>query len=258
MNSPPQRSPLGIRTTVYGHTGRGLPLQEYQWGNAEKSVLFLSGLHPADRPVSNLLLRWCSMLEEGCERGGILGDFNLNHLQKRCRIRLIPHLDPNIVKINRNGLSNIKENIESNVKPEEDRINFRGVNLNRNFNANWIKMKKRDPLRIDCGLFPESEAEVACFVRRMKEDPPLGAVILRQGQGVLFYSLQATQKEQKEAFFLGQYGGFSVQEAFDTDGTALQWLTDRGVKTVEVGLSPKQIEQKVKMRDFLTMCAALT
>lgn len=250
----------GTSTVIFGRTRQGLPLEEHVWGNQDKSILFLSGLSPKDAPLSQALLRWERDLIQGEMYGGILGDFDLKSLKERCRIRLIPYLDPEIKNSNRIGIGNTEEKLRNQryykgLIPVEE-TNERGVNLNRNFNSNWIKLRKMSPERTDCGPFPESEGEVYAFSRRIREALPTGAVVLRSGQNCLFYPEQTTPKELKEAVFLGQYAALPLRRAEESDGTAFQWLHDRGIKTLEIRIEdPSRSYEKLK--NLLTMCAAL-
>ncbi len=250
---------------VFGRSRRGNDLEEYTWGGKEKSILFLSGFTSQDRPFSNLLFRWKRDLAEGEQYGGILGDFDLKTLKNKCRIRIIPILNPDAYEINRNGLrknNHVCENsLQTEEKNSESKIiltNFRGVDLNRNFNANWLKMRQLTPQRNDIGTFPESETETAALTALLRKDLPRSTVILRHGEKELHYPNEATEKELREAVFLGHYASLSVSPARDTDGTALQWLTDRGVKVIEVCLPDADPKHYPKFRDLLTMCAALT
>ena len=251
--------------TRFGRSRGGNDLVEHQWGNHEKSILFLTGFTEEDSPISDLLLRWERDLFEAERYGGILGDFDLKTLKNKCKIRMIPILNPDSYKINQNGLSKNFEKTENSlkskdsypIKPEIQKKTFI-VDLNRNFNANWIKMRQKDPQNHRFGAFPESEPEVAFLTARLKEDLPKSAVILRQGEKALFHPSEATEKELREAVFLGHYASLSVTLASDTDGTPLQWLTDRGVKVIEAHLPPSTPNQYPKWRNFLTMCTALT
>lgn len=248
--------------TRFGRSRRGNDLVEYQWGNHEKSILFLTGFTEKDAPISDLLLRWKRDLFEAERYGGTLGDFDLKTLKNKCKIRIIPILNPDSYKINQNGISeNSKkplksENFTSNISPIKKK--YFEVDLNRNFNANWIKMRQKDPQNPRFGSFPESAPEVAFLTARLKENLPKSAVILRQGEPTLFHPAEATEKELREAVFLGHYASLSAALATDTDGTPLQWLTDRGVQVIEVHLPPFDSKQYPKWRNFLTMCAALT
>ena len=228
--------------TRFGRSRGGNDLVEHQWGNHETSILFLSGFTQEDAPISDLLFRWKRDLFEAERYGGILGDFDLKTLKNKCKIRMIPILNPDSYKINQNGLLKNSEkpleskNFTSKIPPIKKK-HFE-VDLNRNFNANWIKMRQKDPQNPRFGAFPESEPEVALLTARLKENLPKSAVILRKGERTLFHPSEATEKELREAVFLGHYASLSVALASDTDGTPLQWLTDRGVKAIEVHLPP--------------------
>lgn len=116
----------------------------------------------------------------------------------------------------------------------------------------------KDLKRTDCGPFPESEAEVQSFTRRIKNDPPASAIVLRYGQNALYYPKGTDPKEIREAIFLGQYASLPVRPAEDTDGTAFRWLTDRGIKTAEIRWDTRSEGKEIRIRNLLTMCAALT
>jgi hypothetical protein len=252
-------------TIRFGQSRGGNDLMEYRWGNHPKSILFLSGFTPNDTPLSILLLRWKNDLFEAERTGGILGDFDLKILKNKCSIRIIPSLNPDYCKINQNGLKHILQQSKLPLKSEDfikkqfhNHAQSQVVDLNRNFNANWIKMKYETPQKHNGGDFPESEPEVAFFTARLKINLPHSAVILRQENRALYYPSEATEKELREVTFLGQYASLPTTLASDTNGTPFQWLTDRGVKVIEGHFSDASPDRYPKMRDFLTMCAALT
>lgn len=242
--------------TVFGKSRQGNDLTEYAWGEGEDSILFLSGFSTADRVLSEALLLWYRQLELSEEYGGILGDFDLKLLRNRCKARLIPLVNPDLCKINQNGIREITKNTEISENSKNLCINARGVDLNRNFNANWIRFRNKDPRGETGGAFPESEAETAAVTGHLRRSPPKKAVILREGSPLLLYPERATSKELREAIFLGQYGGFSVQCATDTDATPFQWLSDRKTDVLEVHCDHTD-PRNPKLRDFFTMCAAL-
>lgn len=250
---------------LFGKSRMGRDLQEYCWGTNERSIIFLSGFSSEDRPLSEMLLRWKYHLTESEEYGGILGDFDLKSLRSKCRIRIFPILNPDAFEINRNGLKKENPFYDVLLKSKENstdfsviRTNLRGVNLNRNFNANWLKMRKDHPDWESIGPFPESEVETAAITSFLRKDLPSSAVILTHGDSGLFYPEEATHREIREAVFLGQYGGLPVTKASHTEGTSLQWFTDRGVKTIEIKIFDTSPAQYTKLRNLLTMCAALT
>ena len=95
--------PSGEGTTVIGRSRMGRDIEELAWGDAAKSIVFLSGFGADDKPVSETLLRWKNHLDEADRYGGILGDFDLKNLRSKCRIRMIPVINPDCCKINQNG-----------------------------------------------------------------------------------------------------------------------------------------------------------
>ena len=231
---------------------------EYTWGDMEKSILFLSGFSAKDSALSAALTTWFSVLNTPSHTERFSAGFDKERLKKRCKIRIIPHLEENQSDLYRNGITK-QENLlflseKTSIKSAEER----GIDLNRNFNANWIKMKTRDPKRKDCGPFPESERAVAALVQKIKDNPPLSILLLRHGQNTLYYPKEATQKELKEAQFLAQWGGLPLRQATDTEGTALQWMTDRGIKTLELQYTLTPENNSATLQKILFLCAALT
>lgn len=254
---PYQRILPKTAPSVFGKSRQGNDLAEYTWGEGENSILFLSGFSTGDKVLSEALLLWYRQLELSEEYGGILGDFDLKLLRNRCKIQLIPVLNPDLCKINRNGLESNEKNMEISENSENIRTNGRGVDLNRNFNANWLCFRNKNPEGETGGPFPESEAETAAFTGHLRRSLPQRTVILRGGSPLLLYPERATAKELREIIFLGQYGGFPVQCATDTDATPLQWLSDRKITVAELHCD-RTDRRDPKLRDFFTMCAALT
>ena len=229
--------------------------EERIWGDMEKSILFVSGFSEEDRLVASTLDTWFSNLTQAHFKGKKPGGFDLDHLKNQCRIRVLPMLKNPESDLRRNSTENEGKNKEKSFIEAQKSA----VDLNRNFNTNWIRLKNSPTHRDKCGPFPESEGAVASFARRIKADTPSAAVILRHGKNALFYPPQATSKEQKEALFLGQYRSVPVYRAVDTDGTALQWLTDRGIKALELHQDETFLHRHGEsLGNFLLMCAALT
>ena len=256
MNQIRNEPQNGIRKIVFGESRGGKKLEEYQWGDQDKSILFLSGFAPQDAPAAELLRSWIQQLAQG----KITSKFNLNSLKSRCRIRCIPLLNPDRCKINRIGIDDIFEkrfeiNKNRQNSPQTAEKN-RLVDLNRNFNADWIKMHRENPRRTDLGPFPESEPETAALTRRMKGDLPAAAVILRYGENVVYYPPQATERERREALLLSRAGGLRCARKDDGEGSALLWLTGRGVKAVEIEMDGKGSAEGWEETWFL--CAGLT
>ncbi len=253
------------KSTVFGRSRGGCDLTETAWGIGKNSILFLSGFSPNEAPLSRLLLQWRNDLSRQENRDGILGDFDLKLLKNKCTVHIVACINPDSFKINQNGIFKnerfSKNTLRSSENSENDLPsckNLRGVDLNRNFNSNWIKLRQSNPYRTDIGAFPESEPETAYLAARLKANLPRSAVILRQGNSGIFFPTHATEKERREADFLGDYAGLSVSPAHATDGTLLQWLTDRGCKALEIRINEIPPHQYPRFRDLLTMCAALT
>lgn len=257
------RTPGNAHT--YGKTWMGAPLEEYRWGDRETSAVFVSGFTSSDRPLCELLSRWHRDLTQAMEYGGILGDFNLKNLKPRCCVRVCPCINADALEISEKGISpdhpfagKLRGSRLNSADLTKIGTNLRGVDLNRNFNADWISYRQDHPERNDLGNFPESEAETGAFCSRMRSEPPAAALIFRIGENAVFHSEEATAEELREASFLGQYADLPVHPAPDPRGSALQWFTQSGIKAFEIHLSPIDSEQSYpRLRDLLTMTAAL-
>jgi len=241
---------------ICGKNRNGLAIREHVWGTGLRSVLFLSGFADPDRPCGQALLRWKGAVLAGENGDGTLEGFDLKSLKNRCRIRLLPHLDPDTAELNRNGIQTIDKSFENTGNSENLFLNRRGVDLNRNFSSNWIRMKMEDPSRTDCGLFPESEPEAAVLTADLRRDPPHAALVIRAGRTGIFYPEQATAKEVREAFFLGRYANLPVSREKDADGSIQQWMTFRGIKVLTLHL--QQIPPEQTLYRLFCMYAALT
>ena len=246
--------PVEQNTTLYGRTAEGLPLTERSLWSGEKSILFVTGFCPADRALSQETETWIQDLEHAEKRGDSFLGFDLKSLKKKGKIRLISKVDPNLDKIYRNGINDSTKNVDKNAFSENIFYNRRGVDLYRNFGSDWMKLH-RDPVRkFHCGPFPESETEVAALTSLLRKDPPHAALILRHGKRGLFYPLQATEEEVREARFLARFASVSLSPCRDAEGSALQWLTDRGIKALELR---EEEEAPFHLQKLLTMVVAL-
>ena len=246
--------PTGQNVTFYGRTAAGLPLTERHLWSGEKSFLAVTGFCAADGALSRQAEAWFSELQQREKTEDSFLGFDLKSLKKKGRIRLISRFDPSAEETYRNGINKSENIININAFSESLTKNKRGVDLYRNFGADWLKLHK-DPARgPHCGPFPESEYETAHFTALVRKDPPDAALLLRSGKRGLFYPIQATESELREARFLARFAALPLFPEKDTAGTPMQWLTDRGIKVLELRDEGNDLPC---LQKFLTMCPAL-
>lgn len=226
-----------LNTVCFGRTRTGNELTEFRIGTGARSVLFLCGFSEKDAPLSALLSTWGELLCDGSD----YGEIDRDALNGRCCIRLIPVLNPDCVKINRFGIFKNSEESWRNAVFTQNISAFsaktKRVDLNRNFNSDWIALRNGGISCDSCGPFPESEAEVHALCRHVKADPPNGAMILRYGRNALYRSSRCKKEDYGLLRLAARYAALPFLCAEDEAGSALGWFADRSVRTAQVALS---------------------
>jgi g-D-glutamyl-meso-diaminopimelate peptidase len=179
-------------------------------GNGSNHVIY-NGAHHANEWITSLLLmKWVENFLEVYSRRGYIRGYNIEKIWNSTTIDIIPMLNPDGVELVINGpdyVSTKKEQLISLNDGNENfsnwKANINGVDLNRNYDADWIEYKKLEREfgvlgpgpSLYAGDKPESEPESSALASYTRyNNSRLVLAYHTQGQ-VIFWNYKDLQPE---------------------------------------------------------------
>ncbi len=193
--------PLLQRTSIgTSILGRELPL--FILGNGKSASLFVGTHHAAESITSLFLLHMIEdILSAAKSTSGKLRGFDIPHILMRRKLFILPMLNPDGVELRHMGAkaAGILEERVKKMNGSDDfslwQANARGVDLNHNYNAEFLQCKAEEhalgifsggPTRYG-GPFPESEPEsaaLATLTRWLAPNLTLAMALHTQGEEI--------------------------------------------------------------------------
>jgi hypothetical protein len=204
-----------------GRSVEGRPLEIYRFGNGPDQRLIIAGIH-----------------------GGY--EWNSSKLANE----LITYLQANPQRIPADKtlyiLPNLNPDGEARMHGPDGRANAKGVDLNRNFPANWEKNYRRSGCWQErpttAGLAPASEPETQAVIAFVKDHPSIQAAISYHSAalGIFPGGLPPDANAIDLAESLAEVSGYRYPP-MDTGciytGEMVNWLATRGIPAVDVELT---------------------
>ncbi len=247
----------------FGRSWLGTPLTYLKAGRGEKLLFFVTGLHPEEEYLAESFRKWTRDLREALHGNGILGDCDLKVLLNRCTLCIFPCLNPDGIKIRKEGLPTnhpLRERVlrqTGNPDFSTWEGNLRGVRLDQNFNVNWRENKQKDPDGA-YGEFPESEPEVRAFCITVRQRKPAAIFLASRGERQITLFEDCTGPVRECASFLRRYSGYPLRtEPWNGSGCG-EWALERGTVTMRFSTGPEVNTDPARYRtwrDLLTITA---
>jgi len=211
--------------TVIGSSVEGKDIMAYHFGEGEKNLLFVSGIHGKYEAntiaLSNQVMNY---LRENPET-----------IPNDVRVSIIPALNVDGVEVG-----------GSDSKASDGRFNANGVDLNRNFDCDWQEEGIWQNKTVSGGDSTFSEPESIALRSFVDELNPEAVVVWYAAaggvyasschNGVLPETLELTRLFAKES-------GYPANEEFDfyeITGDATNWLAKKGIPAISVLLTNHQ------------------
>ncbi|WP_018248661.1 M14 family zinc carboxypeptidase [Orenia marismortui] len=135
-----------IKTSSIGNSVANRNLYLLRLGNGKKKIAVVGGFHGRESITSLLVLK----LIEDYSKNKSINNYNLKKILNQTSFYFIPMINPDGVEIAVNGIKNLKDK-NFYIKANEGSSNFkrwkanaRGVDLNKQFNADWEEVKAED------------------------------------------------------------------------------------------------------------------
>ena len=219
-----------IETGMAGRSVLGKNLSYLKIGTGKYKVFINAAHHALEWITTPLVLWFCEdFLQNHVKKGMFLGE-DTEKIMEDCALFVVPMVNPDGVDLVNIGFDESNLFYEELKKWENMGVDFRntwkanirGVDLNRNYPAEWEKSKRQEegwgitlpaPTRFG-GNAPLSEPETAAMVQFSKKSSfDLVMAYHTQGQEIYWlYKYNDNQKAEMLARKFGELSGYAIQE----------------------------------------------
>lgn len=245
-----------IKKQCIGYTALSKPINAYTIGN-NNSAIICAAFHALERVTSAILMRYIFEKAEEYKNGTILS------------LTAVPMINPDGVDISIHGIKaaeKFKPLIISRTNGDSSawQANARGVDINHNFNAGFLYVRKNEikngyilsgPTRFGGGS-PESEKETRALVNFCKKNNFSSAVALHSQGREIYYDFKNCAKEsEKIAQEMSKLSGYKLSspENIATGGGFKDWFCEyfhRTGITIEIALGKNPLDKKVADTEY--------
>ena len=218
---------------VVGFSVEGREIESYNFGNGERRLVFVGGIHGG--------YEWKSVLL-AYELMDYL-DVNPEFIPDNLVITVIPSLNPDGVFkiINKEGRFNAAD-VPTEGSKSAGRFNANKVDLNRNFECKWQPEGVWGTIPVSCGQGPFSEPESMTLKKFVLEINPAAVLFWHSKSNGVYGSYCEDEMLQETRDILNAYSrasGYPAYETFDqyqVTGDASDWLASIGIPAISVEL----------------------
>ncbi len=268
-----------IKRSIIGKSCLGKEITALKIGSAEEYCLIAAAIHGSERITSLILLMYIEELCEALQNGGYIEGINAKRGLLGRGVIFVPCVNPDGCDISLLGKKACGQSAEALSKLcknnfERWNANFRGVDINHNFDADWENLRKKErclgiygpaPTRFG-GFKPESEPETIALANLCRNVKMRHVVALHSQGEVIYWTFgdKRPPRSQKMAEIMATSSGYAldVPVSIADGGGFKDWFIsefDRPGFTVEVGLgkNPLPIEDAEQIfqdiREMLTL-----
>lgn len=220
-----ERYPNLIKYKIIGNSEYNRPIYAVSLGTGS-STLFINGSHHAREWIStNLNMYMIEQYAKMNENKQVIGGYNVKEVLEKTTIWFVPMVNPDGVTLQQSGLSKFPNNVHASlIMMNEGSSNFKrwkanakGVDLNRQYNADWKNIKNNfvsPRWSHHKGYTPEQAAETKTLVKFTKEIGPEMAVSYHTSGEILYWNFhQSGERKTRDLGYakrIGQYTGYSL------------------------------------------------
>ncbi len=178
-----------MNITSIGLTVLGKSIPMITFGNGKKEILYIGCINGCDYTAASLLLHFVNEYCELRKNSRRIYNLNLRSMEETRTLHIIPMFNPDGVSYSVNGISEdnpLRTRLYSMNNSSDFSswcANARGVDLDRNFNVEYIEYKKQEGSRSGgapkgfSGVHPESEPESGAFAGYMRYNDKIKLVL---------------------------------------------------------------------------------
>lgn len=244
-STPAEAEAMGPEKVI-GQSAEGRDIVAYSYGEGDKEVVFVGGVHGGYSWNTVLATREIKKyFEENPEK-----------IPANLKVTVIPLLNPDGLNkvIGTTGefdSGNVPASVEETVS---GRFNANGVDLNRNFDCNWQETSTWRNQKVNAGTKPFSEPEAQAFRNYINQAKPAAVVFYFSAAGGVFSSscqdgILSETKELTSVYAKASgYPAYSEFDFYDISGDAVNWLAKEKIPGISVLLSNHQDTEWSKNR----------
>ncbi|MFA7394996.1 MAG: M14 family metallopeptidase [Candidatus Paceibacterota bacterium] len=244
-STPAEAEAMGPEKVI-GQSAEGRDIVAYSYGEGDKEVVFVGGVHGGYSWNTVLATREIKKYFED----------NQEKIPANLKVTIIPLLNPDGLNkvIGTTGefdSGNVPASVEETVS---GRFNANGVDLNRNFDCNWQETSTWRNQKVNAGTKPFSEPEAQAFRNYINEAKPAAVVFYFSAAGGVFSSscqdgiLPETKELTSVYAKASGYPAYSEFDFYDISGDAVNWLAKEKIPGISVLLSNHQDTEWSKNR----------
>ncbi|MGM0674946.1 MAG: M14 family metallopeptidase [Spirochaetota bacterium] len=223
----------GQEPEVIGESVEGREIRSYALGTGDTDIILIGGIHGGYEWNTVQLARM--MLEHFAENGGQIPD--------NYRLHIIPNMNPD-------GLHRITEGADidttdfSSLNTTPGRFNARGVDLNRNWDAQWKPTSYWGQTEVDAGSEPFSEPETRAardFI--LERDPAVVIFFQSAANGIWFGGKrEGNEPARRLAAAYAEASGYDLPDGsdgpvnYEITGAASSYLYRQGIRALTIEL----------------------
>lgn len=224
--------PAGPVIKTIGASVEERPIEVYEFGTGESTLLFVGGVH-GGYEWNSVALAY-EMIEHFTASPELIPD-NLT-------VSIIPNLNPDglAVVTDAEGQIDATNIADPTTRVAAGRFNANNVDLNRNFDCNWAPKSSWRGSTVSAGTEPFSEPEAAALRDYVTETMP-EAVVFWHSQANNVYASECGEGPLPETLEImnayasaGGYGAVSTFDAYPITGDAEGWLASIGIPAITV------------------------
>lgn len=270
-----------IKKSIIGKSCLGKDITALKIGSAEEYCLITAAFHGSERITSVILLMYIEELCEALQNGEYIEGINAKRGLLGRGVIFVPCVNPDgcdISLLGKKACGDYGEKIAKLCKNnfEKWNANFRGVDINHNFNADWENLRNKEkslgiygpaPTRFG-GFKPESEPETIALTNLCRKIKMRQAIALHSQGEVIYWTFGEIRppRSQKMAEIMATSSGYAldVPVSIADGGGFKDWFISEFKRpgfTIELGLgkNPLPIENAKNIyRDIREMLVLIT
>ncbi len=272
-----------IKEMLIGKSCMGKEIKAYKLGASMDYSLIAAAFHGSERITSNVLLMFIEELCYAIKYDGVIAGFKARRALNGRGIIFVPCVNPDGCDISLLGAKACGDKANEIARMCQNNFskwnsNFRGVDINHNFNADWENLRKRELEEgIYCpsytrfgGYNPESEPETIALTELCRKTRIRHVTALHSQGEVIYWSFgdKRPPKSKKMAEIMATSSGYAldVPTAIATGGGFKDWFISEFFRpgfTVELGLgkNPLPIETAneiyKRVKEMLMLCVIM-
>ena len=255
----------------------GRDIKMLRLGKANDYILYTAAIHGSERITATVLLRFIEELCEAIVTEHKVADIDAKKAIFKKGIIFVPLVNPDGCEISLKGALGCGYNAAKIYKLcggnfEHWNANFRGVDLNHNFDAGWKKLHELEQRSGYCGPgptryggpYPFSEPETTALAELCKKVPIRYVLTLHSQGEVIYWDYNGIEtyrgKKMAEIFAASSGYALDVPTSLAVGGGFKDWFIDtyrRPGFTIEIGKGENPLPAESGEQIYETICETL-